>query len=376
MNFDMMGYSLIQKLINDLEASGIQSLQGKSAYQYAVNKGYSGTEDEFAALMKECESIPDMKEQLYVNDTRDNLYSLSGTRMHGILTSDHWYISTPILNREMNVFLNGTISSQRNGHILFYAAENEDSYLSELELTEGTYTNYHIDFPDNATHFAIVIHRLNDLLRITRHIPIRKFAETNIVADSNTKIFWTACGDSITYGDNSYVSYIANKYKTVKAAKAADHTHTMKYALNEWEFDEIPKETTLITVMLGSYDIANGDFRGDVDTVMDIAPSDLSNDNSSFESFRLFIERCRTAFPGVPVYYIAPLRREPNQSEWLEECRKLCHRLAVPYLDANNESGIQFQDPVYTSDGINPNEAGVKLLARWLMSKINFGAVY
>ena len=58
---DTVSYILLKKYIEDLLANA-GDLAGKSAYQYAVEGGYTGTEEEFAAKM--AEEIPSVDNTL------------------------------------------------------------------------------------------------------------------------------------------------------------------------------------------------------------------------------------------------------------------------------------------------------------------------
>lgn len=58
---DTVSYILLKKYIDDLLADA-GALAGKSAYQYAVEGGYTGTEEEFAAKM--AEEIPSIDNTL------------------------------------------------------------------------------------------------------------------------------------------------------------------------------------------------------------------------------------------------------------------------------------------------------------------------
>lgn len=58
---DTVSYILLKKYIEDLLANA-GDLAGKSAYQYAVEGGYTGTEAEFAAKM--AEEIPSIDDTL------------------------------------------------------------------------------------------------------------------------------------------------------------------------------------------------------------------------------------------------------------------------------------------------------------------------
>ena len=196
------------------------------------------------------------------------------------------------------------------------------------------------------------------------------------------KIKWCAIGDSITSGNGNNTGA---SYATVAAELLGEQVELIK--LGYWgqriqnvlatsAFNAIPEDTDIVTMNLGSNDIFDYPESGwgDVDEIIVKERESLRENVSTFENLRLFFEKMRENHPSVLIYVINPIKRGDNDvaKRFNEQEKKMCDYYSIPYLDAFNESGIRYSDPVYTSDGTHPNDAGRLMIARWLVSKISF----
>lgn len=196
------------------------------------------------------------------------------------------------------------------------------------------------------------------------------------------KIKWCAIGDSITSGNGNNTGA---SYATVAAELLGEQVELIK--LGYWgqriqnvlvtqAFNAIPEDTDIVTMNLGSNDIFDYSEAGwgDVDEIIAKGRSTLQENVSTFENLRLFFEKMREEHPSTLIYVINPIKRakDDKTSRFNEQEKKMCDYYSIPYLDAFNESGIRYQDPLYTSDGTHPNDAGRLMIARWLVSKISF----
>ena len=196
------------------------------------------------------------------------------------------------------------------------------------------------------------------------------------------KIKWCAIGDSITAGN---ASNTGASYATVAAELLGEQVELIK--LGYWgqriqnvlitnAFNAIPEDTDIVTMNLGSNDIFDYSEAGwgDVDEIIAKERDDLQENMSTFENLRLFFEKMREEHPSTLIYVINPIKRGKDDitSRFNEQEKKMCDYYSIPYLDAFNESGIRYHDPIYTSDLTHPNDAGRLMIARWLVSKISF----
>lgn len=196
------------------------------------------------------------------------------------------------------------------------------------------------------------------------------------------KIKWCAIGDSITSGNGSNTGA---SYATVAAELLGEQVELIK--LGYWgqriqnvlvtqAFNAIPEDTDIVTMNLGSNDIFDYSEAGwgNVDEIIAKERDTLQENVSTFENLRLFFEKMRENHPSVLIYVINPIKRGDDDAakRFNEQEKKMCDYYSIPYLDAFNESGIRYSDPVYTSDGTHPNDAGRLMIARWLVSKISF----
>ena len=200
---------------------------------------------------------------------------------------------------------------------------------------------------------------------------------------NNSKVVRRAAiGDSITAWNEwntatSYASVCASLvWDRVKLSKLGYRGHTMKASLATTAFNAIPKGVDIITVNFWSNDIYvwGSASRWDVDTILAKSVSDLQDNQSSFESLRLFFEKCRTKFPRAQIYVITAIKRStPETAEAFNADElKLCKYYSIPVLDAYNECQIRQSDGLYKADGIHPSEVWKQVFGRWLANKINF----
>lgn len=127
-----------------IAGAGLPGPAGKSAYQYAVEGGFTGTEDEFKALMG-VRSNPNLLDNADFRDTINqrgqNVYA------SGIYSIDRWAIGYGTITLH-----SGYIELTGNsGYGLYQSIENFDSYvgvpltlsvLTQQGLTYGTSTNH------------------------------------------------------------------------------------------------------------------------------------------------------------------------------------------------------------------------------------------
>jgi len=200
---------------------------------------------------------------------------------------------------------------------------------------------------------------------------------------NNSKVVRRAAiGDSITAWNEwntatSYASVCASLVgDRVKLSKLGYWGHTMKASLATTAFNAIPKWVDIITVNFGSNDIYvwGAASRWDVDTILAKDVASLQDNQSSFESLRLFFEKCRTKFPRAQIYVITAIKRSTAETAeaFNADELKLCKYYSIPVLDAYNECQIRQSDGLYKADGIHPSEAWKQVFGRWLANKINF----
>lgn len=196
------------------------------------------------------------------------------------------------------------------------------------------------------------------------------------------KIKWCAIGDSITAGN---ASNTGASYATVAAELLGERVELIK--LGYWgqriqnvlithAFNAIPEDTDIVTMNLGSNDIFDYSEAGwgNVDEIIAKDREALQENVSTFENLRLFFEKMREEHPSTLIYVMNPIKRAKDDitSRFNGQEKKMCDYYSIPYLDAFNESGIRYHDPLYTSDLTHPNDAGRLMIARWLVSKISF----
>ena len=196
-------------------------------------------------------------------------------------------------------------------------------------------------------------------------------------------IKWTAIGDSITAGNQSntgtsYATFAAGMLgEQVTLQKLGYWGQRIQNVLVTTAFNAISDDVDIVTMNLGSNDIFAQDESqwGDVDEVIAKSKEELVEDQTTFENLRIFFEKMRETHSSTLIYVINPIKRaysDGKQERFNNQERKLCNYYSIPVLDAFNETGIRYDDTVYKSDGIHPNDAGKLVFARWLVSKISF----
>lgn len=106
---------------SDLSEQQKQSLQGKSAYAYAQDGGFTGTEEEFAAkLAQECPSFADLRTAAPTNLLSNSDFThpvaqagIGGKHGNQAYAVDRWILTTGSVNqRDNGLQLNGTITQK------------------------------------------------------------------------------------------------------------------------------------------------------------------------------------------------------------------------------------------------------------------------
>lgn len=271
-----------------------------------------------------------------------------------------------------------TTSAALGWDIAFY--DNDKVFISGIN--RGIYNFFEVPFPENCVFWRIT-QNTTALKYIATKVDSLDALKKYLLSVISKLIVWCAIGDSITAGNEnntgtSYATVLAENNPNIQLIKAGYWGHTMKQSLATTAYSRITPQTQIVTINFGSNDIAvlGSSQWGDIDAIMSKTYEQLQDNVSSFESLRLFVEKCRRNYPSLLIYFITPIKRQNNQSQFIAMEKDICQRLSIPCLDANAESGIQFNDAIYTSDGVHPNDAGKLVFARWLGSKINFNILF
>lgn len=262
-----------------------------------------------------------------------------------------------------------------------------DSEYNVLSLTLDTDVNYIIT---EAGYVSIMSHRYTP-----SEVIVSSVININDVLKVNT-IKWCAIGDSITAGNNtntgtSYATFAADMIgPKVNLQKLGYWGQKMLDTLATTAFNAIDDNVEIVTINLGSNDLAITSKWMDIsiDSIMDKSRDELADNVSTFESLRLFVEKMRETYPSTLIYVITPIRRSDRtddvMNKFVELEKEICNRLDIPCIDAHNESGIRKSDSIYllyeeSSSGemvyVHPNDLGKEMIAKWLVSKINFNQI-
>jgi lysophospholipase L1-like esterase len=193
---------------------------------------------------------------------------------------------------------------------------------------------------------------------------------------------WVAMGDSITTGVGSttglrsYVDIMENMFTDVVVVKSNFTGQTIRNQLMTSYLD-ITSETKIVTMFYGTNDArdVNTSLFGDVATVLAKPYANLLSGATSMESLRLFIEDVKRNFPSVLIYVFTPMKSTLNfKTEidlFISKEIELCNYMGVPIIDMFNNSGITWEDSIYTGDDLHPNDDGYLLMARYISTVIN-----
>jgi len=114
---------------------------------------------------------------------------------------------------------------------------------------------------------------------------------------------------------------------------------------------------------------------GDLSTVLGKSYASLDKSLSFTEAFRFNIEYLKVNFPNAKIIVISPLKTtsawtiESALQKYIDAEIAICNYLSVPFIDANNLSGI-YPNGTFTPDGLHPNDAGYALLADCVLKGI------
>jgi len=207
----------------------------------------------------------------------------------------------------------------------------------------------------------------------------------NINSIDAGNIDWQALGDSITYGEGSttgttsYANIIQTKVGFKSLSKQAISGITVKPTVGRGELytqvSAVTVGTELITVMVGVNDAIVNNTLGDLPTVLGKTYASLDKTLSFTEAFRYNIETLKINFPSAKIIIISPLKTtsawttSANLQKYIDAEIAICNYLSVPFIDANNLSGI-YPTGTFTPDGLHPNDAGYALLADCVLKGI------
>jgi len=207
----------------------------------------------------------------------------------------------------------------------------------------------------------------------------------NINSVDAGNIDWQALGDSITYGEGSttgttsYANIIQTKANFKSLSKQAVSGITVKPTSGRGELytqvSAVTVGTELITVMVGVNDAIVNNTLGDLPTVLGKIYASLDKTLSFTEAFRYNIEYLKVNFPNAKIIVISPLKTtsawttSANLQKYIDAEIAICNYLSVPFIDANNLSGI-YPTGTFTPDGLHPNDAGYALLADCVLKGI------
>jgi len=207
----------------------------------------------------------------------------------------------------------------------------------------------------------------------------------NINSVDAGNIDWQALGDSITYGEGSttgttsYANIIQTKANFKSLSKQAVSGITVKPTSGRGELytqvSAVTVGTELITLMVGVNDAIVNNTLGDLPTVLGKTYASLDKTLSFTEAFRYNIEYLKVTFPNAKIIVISPLKTtsawttSANLQKYIDAEIAICNYLSVPFIDANNLSGI-YPTGTFTPDGLHPNDAGYALLADCVLKGI------
>ena len=333
---------------------------------YTISQKISKVEDLSIEVYADA-AISDLyyKDKYYLND--DGTITIQGG----------WgaYYKVPVKKGNIFKYKSGLIPTIA-GSTCFVAYNTDGTVIYSEKSLNITYTCEY----DGFISFCYYI-PYNHEFSIKYNTTLKDYIASQLGSGSK-KIKWCAIGDSITAGNESNTEA---SYATVAAELLGERVELIK--LGYWgqriqnvlithAFNEIPEDTDIVTMNLGSNDIFDYPESGwgNVDEIIAKERDDLQENVSTFENLRLFFEKMREERPSTLIYVMNPIKRAKDDitSRFNEQEKKMCDYYSIPYLDAFNESGIRYHDPLYTSDLTHPNDAGRLMIARWLVSKISF----
>jgi len=207
----------------------------------------------------------------------------------------------------------------------------------------------------------------------------------NINSVDAGNIDWDGLGDSISYGQGStsgttsYLDIIQAKVGFKTLVKRAISGITVKPTSGRGELytqvAAVGGGVDLITVMVGVNDAIVNNTIGDLPTVLGKTYASLDKTLSFAEAFRYNIETLKVNFPNAKIIVISPLKTTSawttavNLQKYIDAEIAICNYLSVPFIDANNLSGI-YPTGTFTPDGLHPNDAGYALLADCVLKGI------
>tara|TARA_R110002167_G_scaffold357263_1_gene572701 strand:- start:55 stop:1872 length:1818 start_codon:yes stop_codon:yes gene_type:complete len=283
-----------------------------------------------------------------------------------------------------NIYITGETQGGNYAFCVFYDnLGNIITTLKKSSVSSGL-TDYKITLPNGteSVRFTIGQSLVNtyDYLRKETTV-VNKVNELNLLLGGSVE--YVAMGDSITTGVGSstgtysYVDIIKSNFKDINVIKSNYTGQTIRNQIMT-SYNDITVDTKIVTMFYGTNDARNTNTSlfGDVPVILAKDFSELVSGSTSMESLRLFIETVKRNFPSVLIYVFTPLKSTLNFKTEIElfisKEIELCNYLGVPIIDMYNNSGITWEDSIYTADNLHPNDNGYLLMSRYLSSVVNF----
>ena len=193
---------------------------------------------------------------------------------------------------------------------------------------------------------------------------------------SATLVKYTALGDSITayYNTNfTYARLVANKMSLLLNNLAVSGMKVIGATGLKTQTVQIPADFKgIVSLMMSTNDYFQGSAIGDVSAVMAKSFSSLNVDASFSEAFRWNVEYIMRNVPGASMFVLEPVITTAThsniiapQQSYFDAMEKICNALSVPYFKAGKQSRISAATAaLYFADGIHPNDAGHREIAR------------
>lgn len=197
-----------------------------------------------------------------------------------------------------------------------------------------------------------------------------------VITETGSTNLYYALGDSITIGSSARIPYpmVLSSRFNVSLTNIAVHGNKVLNVIT----GQIPKVpigfSGIITVLIGINDVTHGTVIGDTDAVLAKNYDDLVAGASFSESYRYLMETLQRNCPEATLCGINILFSSHGQSgvdNYRAAISKICEKLSVPLFNIHKTAGLVPNNyTLFMPDGLHPNDAGHKRLARALANEM------
>lgn len=379
-------------------APGQDGADGKSAYQYAQDGGYTGTEEEFAALIGK--QIQQNKEDISkLSEEIEDIKLLGGDSVLAeIVPTNNLFdpanLVTSFVDKDGNTVngnftnyiklgLNKRYVTNLNNTQFHFFDENKvhlstSTYISNPQIITGNGGYLLVKLGSDYSN-AIFIEGTDIGAYKEQHVKIK----SNLLDNKWYGKRWLCIGDSISTDEsslakNGYAKLISRELGMI-LTNISVSGKTMKDGY-EW-LDSINDEYDLITVMLGTnnqgYNCALGSLNDEYYT-----NGEYSSNNSFYAQTQLMAEKLKTKFPKSVVMFLTPIKRTAvgdttnnndagyqinalgfTTEKYRDVIIDVCNYYSLPYEDLYNciDPRTEENRTLYfmsEDDGTHPNDLG------------------